>query len=265
MTCRELEALFLSDAPASAVAAHRSRCAECEAAARGLEVSASLTSALHAPAWSPELRHWLLSIPSRTLSCEHADEAIAAALEGELGPEDRRRLDFHLGRCAACAEASWTLAAAGDLVAPPPAPWFAAKVAASRPAPRKRSPLAWLFGAKGAIAAAYAAAVLVMILGFNPADVARANPTGRLKQETRAVVRVAGSSLADRLGAFGERAYRAAAIVRGRFGGYGRAAISNALNLVMKPEAPPPSNRPRSGDDKGAPEKSQTELTTWRA
>jgi hypothetical protein len=33
----------------------------------------------------------------------------------------------------------------------------------------------------------------------------------------------------------------------------------------MRPENPRPADRPRSGDDKSAPLKSQTEITTWRA
>jgi hypothetical protein len=101
-----------------------------------------------------------------------------------------------------------------------------------------------------------------MLLGFNPADVTRVR--GRVKDETRAAVQTAGSSIADRLGALGERVYRRAEIFRGRFGAYGWAALSNALNLVMRPENPPPSSRPRSGDRSG-PDKTQTELTTWRA
>jgi hypothetical protein len=263
MSCRELESLFLSDAGPSDVAAHRSRCAECDALARDIDAAAGMTSALRPPPWSRELRLALLEIPSRTLSCEQADDAIAELLEGQLSTGRRARLDFHLARCAGCAEAAGTLASARELVAPRPSPWLAGKVLASRPRPARKSPWAWLFSPRGAIAVAYSAAVLVILLGFNPADVTRGG--GRLKQETRAAVQVAGSSIADRLGAMGEKAARAVAIFRGRFGGYGRAALSNALNLVMRPENPRPSNRPRSGDDKGAPEKTQTELTTWRA
>ena len=265
MSCRELEALFLADSPPSAVAAHRSRCAACDALGVDLDLTARLTGGLRLPPWNLDLRRALEAIPSITMNCEHADEAIASALDGSLTAEERGRLDFHLSRCAGCAEASGTLAAMRELVAPSAAPWLSARVAASRPVARAAARRTWLFGPKGAIAVAYAAAVLVMLLGFNPADLARGRAASRLKEETRVAAKAAQSSLADRLGAFEERAARTVVIVKGRFGAYGRAALSTALNLVMRSESPRPSDRPRSGDDKGASPKSQTEISTWRA
>lgn len=265
MSCRELEILFLADAPASAVAAHRSGCPVCDALAADLERTSRLTAELRPPEWSSNLRRTLLAIPSTTLTCERADEAIAAALEGELPAPERRRLESHLSRCAACAEGASTLATARELVSPTAAPWLTGRIAAARPSPPRRSPWAWLLGPKGAITVAYAAAVLVMLLGFNPADFARGRAAGRIKEETRVAAKAAGVSIADRLGALEERAARAVLAARGRFGAYGRAALSTALNLVMRPENPPPSNRPRSGDDRSTPQKTQTEITTWRA
>lgn len=265
MSCRELEALFLADAAPAAVAAHRSRCAACDALGAELDLAARLTEGLRTPAWSRELRRALEATPSITMTCERADEAIAAAVDAPLAAEDRRRLDFHLSRCRVCAETAETLATMRHLVAPSAAPWLPVRLAASRPVRPAVARRRWLFGPKGAIALAYAAAVLVMLLGFNPADLARSRAATRLRQETRVAAEAAGSSVVDRLGALEERAARAVVAARGRFGAYGRAALVTALNLVMKSENPRPSDRPRSGDDKGASPRSQTEISTWRA
>lgn len=265
MSCRELETLFVAGASAPALSAHRSGCTACEALGADLDLTARFTEGLRPPEWSGDLRRVLLAVPSMTMTCESADEAIAAALETELPVEERRRLDFHLSRCAACAEGSGALATMRDLVSPAAAPWLAGRLAAGRPTPPRKSAWAWLLGPKGAVAIAYAAAVLVMLLGFNPADFGRGRAAARVKQETRVAVTAAEGSVADRLGALEQRAARALLAAKSRFGAYGRAALSTALNLVMRPDNPRPSDRPRSGDDKGAPQKTQTEITTWRA
>jgi len=115
-----------------------------------------------------------------------------------------------------------------------------------------------------AIGLAYAAAVVVMLAGFNPADLARKAGVGRLEETARESVQVAGSSLADRLGAFEEKTLRRLSDWKGRAAGYGRAAISTAMALVMKTDSKPPS-RPRSGEDKGWLLKDEVEIIAWRA
>ncbi len=267
MSCSEAERLFVAGAPAAAQRAHAGSCPACAAAIRDDEEIAGLALALRPPAWSPVLRQALLDVPARTVSCEAADALIARMLEGEIDASERGRLDFHRSRCAACAEAAETLLGIRTLSTPVPAPWFAGRVAASVAAPgTRRARTGWraFVGPKTAIALAYAAAFFVMILGFNPADVARRARTD-LPAEARSVVAGAGNTVADRIGAVEEKIARTALVVRSRVFGYGRAALSNAIQLVMKSEAAPPPGRPRNGQEKEAPPKNETAIPTWRA
>jgi hypothetical protein len=268
MSCLEIERLFVSGESGKAKE-HAASCPACAAAARDNEDVGRITSTLRPPVWSPSLREALLAVPSRTVSCELADELLAHAVDDEIGQVDRHRLDFHLSRCGACAEAAQTLSTLGDLVEPRPAPWFLGRVASATPArptrsPKNRAGWRWLLDPKAAIGLAYAAAIAVMLLGFNPADLARKARTD-LPVEARSVVADAKTTLADRVGAFGEKAVRTAMVVKSRVFGYGRAALSNAVQLVMKSEAPPARSRPRNGDEKGSVPKSETANPTWRA
>ena len=264
MTCSELERLSVAGASEAELTAHRAVCASCEALGVELDKVSALIASLRSPQARPELRESLLSIPRKTVSCEGADELIAAALDGALPAPDRARLDFHVSRCGACAESAGTLFEMQELARPEPAPWLAGRIAAGRPrrAERKR----WRFAIKppAAIALAYAAAVVVMLAGFNPADLARKAGVGRLEESARESVQVAGNSLADRVGAFQERTMRKLSVLQGRVTGYGRAAISTAMALVMKTESKPPS-RPRSGEDKGVLHGNEIEIIAWRA
>ncbi|HEX4441909.1 MAG TPA: hypothetical protein VH854_17680 [Thermoanaerobaculia bacterium] len=250
MSCRELERLFAAGAPDSEIAAHRHGCAECERVARDVEETASLTASLAPPVWSPILRRTLLEIPRMTVSCEGAEPLIASLLEGEIADSDESRLRNHLSRCEGCTAAAETLLSMRELAAPAPPPWLTTRLAAARPAPR---PSIWkrVFSGKAVVAYAYAAAVLVMLLGLNPTAVARKAGFARLEQSTRGVVSVAKSSVGDRLGALQERALRDLAALRGRIGGYGRAAVSNALAIVLRPEPKKTPSRPRLGKDGG--------------
>jgi hypothetical protein len=252
MNCRELERLFAADASESELAAHRRGCAECERLARDVADTASLTSALVAPAWSPMLRRSLLDIPRMTVSCEGAEPLIAELLEGEIAETDEARLKSHLSRCAGCTAAAETLLSMRELAAPAPPPWLATRLAASRPAAK---PSVWrrAFSGKAVVAYAYAAALAVMLLGLNPTAVVGKSGFARLSQSTRGAVTVAASSVSDRLGALQERALREFAAVRGRVGGYGRAAVSNALAIVLRPESKKAPSRPRLGKEGGFP------------
>ncbi len=267
MSCTERERLFLADASPEEVRAHRAACAPCAALAADLDRVEAALADLRPAAVGPALREALLSIPSRTVSCEGADELIAAALEDPLAPADLARLEFHCSRCEACAEASQTLAGLRELVLPQPAQWLPGRIVANRPRKPQRRGWRAVASPKVLITLAYAAAVVVMLAGFNPADLARKAGVGRIEETARASFQVAGNSLADRLGAVEENALRTLAKWKGHVTGYGRAALSTAMALVMKPEPQRPPNRPRSGEDKGVLQKNENEIETpiWRA
>jgi hypothetical protein len=99
-----------------------------------------------------------------------------------------------------------------------------------------------------------------MLAGFNPADLARKAAPAGLGRGTKAVIAEARTSAADRIGAFEERALRTVSIWRGRAGGYSRAALSRAIQLVMKTEAAPSRSRRRNGEEKGALPKTETAI-----
>ncbi|MEP7131716.1 MAG: hypothetical protein ABI914_01040 [Acidobacteriota bacterium] len=268
MTCREIERLLAAEAPEAERRAHRAVCQDCEILARDLATAESLVSGLQAPAWPPRLREALLKIPALTVSCEGAEMLIASSLEPgeEPAPAEQARLTFHMSRCDGCREAFETLTGIRDLTAPQPAPWVAGRISATRPVkPRAR----WkgILDPRAAIGFAYAAALVVMLAGFNPADFARRAGAG-LKSETKNVAVVADASLADRLGGFQQRALRAVAVWRGRAGGYGRAVLTNVIALVMRPEQRPrpPQTRPRNGEERNVPRnENETSIPTWRA
>ena len=60
---------------------------------------------------------------------------------------------------------------------------------------------------------------------------------------------VAQNSVGDRLGALQEKAVRTIAVWKGHVGGYGRAAVSNAISIVWRPEPKKTPNRPRLGKE----------------
>ena len=101
------------------------------------------------------------------------------------------------------------------------------------------------------VAYAYAAAILVMVMGWNPTAVVKNASFASLGVSTRKAVTVAQSSLTDRVGALQEKAVRTLAVWRGHIGGYGRAAVSNAIAIVSRPEPKKTPTRPRLGKDGG--------------
>ncbi len=267
MSCGELERLFLAGASPEEARRHASGCAACGRLYADLEATEQMSAGLARPTLPPSLRKSLLEIPRRTVSCEGAERLLPFAVEKELGAEDERRLASHLSRCAACSEAAETLLGSRDLDEPVAPPWLAARLSAARPAKDKRR-WAWILDPKAAIALAYAAAVVVMLLGFNPADIARRVSASQLGENTRAAVNVAESSLTDRIGAIQEKVSRTIQVWKGRAGGYGRAAFSNAVALIWKSSGSKsrPEERPRNRDGRGAfRERETTTITTWRA
>ena len=249
MSCGRLEKLFLAGASPAEASAHRASCPECASLGADLDRVESALSGLKAPVPSPALFAALREIPSMTVSCEGAGALIAVSVEGEISAADRRRLESHVSRCEACAAAFQALSMMRELAAPQPAPWLSTRLAASRPK-KQSSARRGFWSPKGAIALAYAAAVVVMIAGFNPADLAR-KAGAELQDSMKPTVTGVRATLADRIGAFEESALRKLAIWKGRAGGYGRAALSNVIQLVMKTEPQRPPTRPRSGEGKG--------------
>ena len=265
MSCTDLERLFASGASAEDVRKHRDACAACRAAGADADAAEEIATSLAPPAMPPSLHRALIEIPRQTVSCEGAERLLPLAVEKELLPDDERRLSNHLSRCEGCSEAAATLLAGRDLSEPIAPPWLAGRLAIARPAKRRRS-LGRLFGPRSVIAFAYGAAVVVMLLGFNPADLARRVGAGELGQSTRAAVLVAESSITDRLGALQERVARTLAVWKGHAGGYGRAAISNVVSLIWKTSGTKQRavERPRNRDGRGALRERETTTTSWR-
>jgi hypothetical protein len=266
VSCGELERLFLAGASPEEARRHSTGCAACRSVGADVDATQAMVAGLVGPPLPASLRAALLEIPRNTVSCEGAERLLPAAMENEISDDDQRRLANHLTRCAACSEASATLDAMRDLEQPIPPPWLAARLAANRPV-REKSFWRMLLAPKAAIALAYAAAVLVMLLGFNPADLARRVSTSQIGENTRAAVTVAESSLTDRIGAIQEKISRSIQVWKGRAGGYGRAALSNAVALIWKSSSPKerPAERPRNRDGRGAFREIDRTITTWRA
>ena len=154
---------------------------------------------------------------------------------------------------------------ARDLAEPVAPPWLAGRLAVNRPV-REKGFWRMLLAPKAAIGLAYAAAVLVMLLGFNPADIARRVSASQIGENTRAAVTVAETSFSDRLGAVQEKLARSFQVWKGRAGGYGRAAFSNAVALIWKSSGSKrPEQRPRNRDGRGAFRETETTTTSWRA
>jgi hypothetical protein len=266
VSCGELERLFIAGASPDEARRHAKDCATCRSVGADVDAAQGMVAGLSAPPVPASLRAALLQIPRNNVSCEGAERLLPVAMENELSDDEQRRLSNHLSRCAACSEAAATLAAARDLSEPVAPPWLAARLTANRPV-REKSLWRLLSTPRAAIALAYAAAVVVMLLGFNPADIARRVSSSQLGENTRAAVNVAESSLTDRIGAIQERVARTVQVWKGRAGGYGRAALSNAVALIFKSsgskERPP--ERPRNRDGRGAFREKETTITTWRA
>jgi Putative zinc-finger len=250
MSCRELERLWDAGATLPETREHQATCPECGRAGDVLAQTVAALHGLRAPAWSPALRQSLLDIPRLTVSCEGAEPLLAALLEGEgeLPDADDARLRSHLSRCEACTETAATLAQLRELSAPPPPPWLSTRLAAVRPV-KKRPAWRAFFSGRAVVVYAYAAAFLVMLLGLNPTALPTKTGFARLSQSTRSVVTVAQNSVGDRLGALQEKAVRTLAVWKGHVGGYSRAAVSNAIAIVWRPEPKRTPSRPRLGKE----------------
>ena len=254
MSCRESQGLVAGGREAE-FSAHRAACPDCDALGKRMDDVVSLTQGLRAPALPAALHKSLLAVSRQTVSCEDADMLLARALEAEIGPDDETRWRFHLSRCAACAETAETFFASRGLAVPAAAPWLATRLTAARPAAAHGGRTGvWrlLWNPRGAIGLAYAAAIAVMLTGFNPADLARKAGMARLEDATGAAVAAARTGAVEKIGAIEEKADRALEAWKGRLAGYGRATLVNALALVMRVEPRRSPDRPKGGEGKGA-------------
>jgi hypothetical protein len=138
-----------------------------------------------------------------------------------------------------------------ELALPQPPPWLTTRLAAAKPA-KPVSRWRGLLSGRAFVAYAYGAAILVMVLGWNPTDVV--NRASFASLGVSKAVTVAQSSLNDRLGAFQEKAVRTLAVWKGHIGGYGRAVVSNAIAIVARPEQKKTPARPRLSRDGGTVE-----------
>ena len=177
MSCRELERLFTAGAPETDMDAHRRGCLACAHVGRDADETLAMTEVLTAPPLRPALQAALYEVPRMTVSCEGAEPLLAAALDSEISADDRRRLDSHLSRCGACTAAANVLASMRDLALPEPPPWLATRLAAARPM-QPVSRWRGLFSGRAVVVYAYSAALIVMILGWNPSAV---DQQGRLR------------------------------------------------------------------------------------
>ena len=282
MSCREQDAL-ISGGREETFAAHRKGCLECDRLGRDMDGVGTLAPSLAPPALPASLRASLLAIPRQTVSCDGADALLARVLEGEVASSDERRWRNHLSRCAPCSEAAETLLAARGLEIPVPAPWLSTRLAsAARPsAPPSRRVLsrlaAALWSPRGLISLAYAAAVALMLTGFNPADLARKAGAARLEDVADSAVAAARSGAVERLGAAGEKGYRTFEAFKGRLFGYSRATFANALAFVMHAEPRRAPDRGKTAPSKGVERiidgvrlagkagQSPLPITTWRS
>jgi Putative zinc-finger len=225
--CEQLERLFAAGAPERDWQAHRQVCAECAALGDRIDALLNDLEVFRLPEPSSALTARLTAIPRRTVSCQKAADWMALAIDDGLSPSESERLAFHLRRCVACREASESLGLLGELARPQPAPGLLTRTAATRPS-RKRGWLRRFSDPRTFAFAAYAAAVVLLIVGGNAADLANRTGAVRLGDDVAGKTRQATAALADRLGQEEERLFRAVAVAKGNLVGYSRAAVSMA-------------------------------------
>jgi predicted anti-sigma-YlaC factor YlaD len=252
--CEELERLFASGAPEAAFEEHRRGCDECAALADRISLLLREVAALNRPEPSAALATRLSAIPDRTVSCERAADWMALAVDSELSASESERLAFHLGRCPACREASASLGLLSDLARPEPVPGLLTRAAAAQPASKPRW-LRWISDPRSFAFAAYAAAVVLLVIGGNAEDLARRSGALRLGDDIAGRTRQATAALTDRLGQEEERIFRAVAVARGNLVGYSRAAVSTVGTVFeqLRTEVLNPADRDRRGAEASRP------------
>ena len=254
MSCRELERLFVAGAPESEQRAHRGGCPECARLGADLDSTAALATGLQRPGVEPAAAPGAAARSRRmTVTCEGAEMLLAGALEGELADERRGPPRSPTSRAAPDApQAAGALFAMRDLAAPEPPPWLATRLVAAKPAKKKS------FWRAGVLRKARHR---VRVRRRRARDAARTEPDGRRRKDGlreprrehaqrrhgRARARSATGSARSR-----RKPLRTLAVWKGHVGGYGRAAVSNAIAIVWKPESKKTPSRPRLGKDGGA-------------
>ena len=229
MSCDVFERHFLGFLDGEEFDRHRESCPLCQRDARGLVGWARALSPLGPPSVPPSAIDRWRQIPSRTMHCDAAAEAIARRIEGDASPEESSRLDFHLSRCEGCAESAAVLGLVSELKAPETTarlgrrPARVVAIDSARRRSRARDPRLY------AAAACLLAGLSTFLAGPGTAG------EGGIQSITAGLtssIRVRAAEAGERLNLWEETFSRRVIAVRESVAGYGRAAGSIALSAA---------------------------------
>ncbi len=234
MSCGVFHDHFLAGEGPEAFAEHRRACAECRRLSEAFIRMDVLLSRLSPPPVPGGLFERWKEIPSRTVDCDRAAELLALRMEDALPQGDARRLEFHLSRCPACAEACETLEELGRLRRPeparealrPPAPVVSFASARAR-ARRRHRERAWLDPRLYAAAACLLAGFFAFF-----ANSAASSPARNLPASIGRRLRVGVAEAADRIGIWEDSVSRRFVATREAVSGYGEAVKGIALSAA---------------------------------
>ena len=234
MSCNFFHDHFLSGGGPDAFQEHRRTCAECRRLSEAFIRMDALLARLSPPPIPAGVPERWRAISSRTVDCDRAAELLAVRMEDSLAESDARRLQFHLSRCAGCAEASETLGELGGLRKPEPAggafprPATVVSFARARQRLRRRDrERAWLDPRLYAAAACLLAGFFVFF-----ANSAASSPARELPASVGRRVRVGVAEAADRIGIWEDSVSRRFVATREAVSGYGEAVKGIALSAA---------------------------------
>lgn len=234
MSCNFFHDHFLSSGGPDAFQEHRRACAECRRVSEAFIRMDSLLARLSPPPVPAGVRDRWMAIPSRTVDCDRAAELLAARMEDALPESEARRLQFHLSRCAGCAEASETLGGLGTLQKPEPAgdgfPRQARVLPFARARERARPPArerAWLDPRLYAAAACLLAGFFAFFANLSASSASQGLPASIGRR-----VRVGVAEAADRIGIWEDSVSRRFVATREAVSGYGEAVKGIALSAA---------------------------------
>ncbi|MFH1176973.1 MAG: zf-HC2 domain-containing protein [Acidobacteriota bacterium] len=227
--------------------AHLAGCAACQDSLRRARVLRDGAAGLAVSA-SRGLREYLHKLPRLAPACEAAQELLRAALDGELGGEERARFLAHLHACPTCRgvwEAFATLREVGmHTRAPGRLRASLALPPRDRVTPRRRQPV---FNLRLATAAAYLLAAATVVLIGNPGNLARASNT---TMERAGVY--ARAAVENRLDSYTRKVREGAAAVGGWLRHQATSTWEQARNLAGARRAnPAPGDRVVTDGDGG--------------
>jgi hypothetical protein len=235
MTCDFLERRFLAPSRSAELEAHLGLCESCRALARELALLDSVETPLRSPEVPAGLEERWKQARARTVDCDRAAELIAAGMDEPLDAPRAGRLEFHLSRCPACAEAAEILDSVAFLRPPEtairsPLPGRS-RVVPIEPRRAGRSSPAWSDPRLYAAAACILAGFLALF-----SDTLRSSPTVRAAaaatERAWSGVTLRASRAADAVGAFNDEVSRKILATREALSGYGKAARAIALSAA---------------------------------